>query len=304
MEAAGRSPVSTDVVWALARAGDAGAATALVGLLGDPRPGIRAAAACALGVVGAHDAWPALVNRLDAPAPTESRAAAWALGRLRVRESLPALRAFARSDRDAHGLGAWALGEVGGRESEPELLALVRGLAARKRPGDALRIGLGILALALRAPASRSPFATELKDNPDPFVKDCLGAVRTLQSLAQSPVRVVFPFVLRDRTGIRVRPGEVFRCQPVERWYVRRASGEIVQKSDYLDLLGSKLGPVLFAPGLHRIAHESRPLLVTGACEIHVSPIDRHAHITAASISTDRLSGFALVFLSRAAPAP
>ncbi len=117
-------------VRALGRIGGARAREALVGLLADDMPAMRAAAAQALGDLGDRTVTGRLTPLLDDPAILVRASAAEALGKLRDPSAVPALdRALASRDNYYRGSSLWvrrhfvaALGAIGDEAAVPALL--------------------------------------------------------------------------------------------------------------------------------------------------------------------------------------
>lgn len=105
----------------------------LVGLVADPMPAMRAAAAGGLGDLGSKDTLPQLTGLLVDPAVIVRAAAAEALGKIGSRDAVPALIAALESRDNYHrGSSLWvrrhyvlALGNIGDKAA---VGALLRGL--------------------------------------------------------------------------------------------------------------------------------------------------------------------------------
>lgn len=103
--------------------------TLLLGLLDDPQPAIRTAAAQALGDLGDGTVARALSARLQDPAIIVRAAAAEALGKLRAESAVdPLSAALSARDNYYRGSSLWvrrhyvhSLGEIGSREAIPAL---------------------------------------------------------------------------------------------------------------------------------------------------------------------------------------
>ena len=106
------------------------ARTLLVGLLDDPQPAIRAAAAQALGDLGDRSTAGKVSAKLQDPAIIVRAAAAEALGKLGDSGAVPALsQALTARDNFYRGSSLWvrrhyvaSLGQIGSREAIPALL--------------------------------------------------------------------------------------------------------------------------------------------------------------------------------------
>jgi len=122
--------VRANGAWALGRVGDKSAARNVATLLRDQYPDVRAASVVALGRMEARDNVDELLRVLrDDSSPEVRRVAAWSLGQLESRAAIGGLTAALRSDRssDVREMCAWALGQMHTREAVEGLTSALRG---------------------------------------------------------------------------------------------------------------------------------------------------------------------------------
>jgi HEAT repeat protein/beta-lactamase regulating signal transducer with metallopeptidase domain len=153
---------------ALGQADDTAAVAALARLLrGDASEDVRVAAAQALGRMEARSATPALGAALGDRSAVVRRTAAWALGQIEDTSAVPALaRALSDTDPNVRETATWALGQI-------EAAAAVPALAARLARDDRVDVrrraawALGQIEDKAAVPA----LAAALRGDPDPEVR-------------------------------------------------------------------------------------------------------------------------------------
>jgi serine/threonine protein kinase len=302
LRAALRSPHAADAAWALSRVGDPSAGGDLLPLLDPTRAvTVRVAAACALGSAGHAAARPRLESGLEEENFEVRRACAWALGRLRDKSSLAALSAFAGSERDADGVGLWALGEVAGRDGAPDLIDRMKRLTGAVAPrGEDLRSGVALLAAWLQHRELAHAHAKSKPPRASPFHQQVADLLIKFHSAQH--VRVVFPFVHFQRTGLIARPGDVLdlRARPALReggpeggWESRPA------KSDLPGVFHVEPMPALCDPLIAWPEAEPLHQLATRGGEIVLSPYRTMGLVHAGELPLGYLGGLSIVRLER-----
>ncbi len=179
---------------------DPGSARALVPLLSDPDPELRAAAAESLGRLGARDLGGELLALLEGAPPETAAAAAEALGRVGAVESLPRLLALVRAGfpPERAGAAAVALGHL--READG-----VWALAAALRHDSPLVRRQAAWALGEIGRAEAAPFLAPLLSDADPAARAsaaaAMGKIPAGRDLSVPLLRRLLEEVPAPRTG-------------------------------------------------------------------------------------------------------